>query len=613
MKKYLISPFVYISLLTWAIPALAVFDRNLGYHSPFLVALRGTFLVVYPRPSQSSFNDEKYPTFYGSDFSNSPTVWSGGIHFTHSDPWDTSVILWTRAAPVDGSAVKPSIPICVSYKISEASSGNVIDSGDAFTSYDVDFTVKVEATGLSPDTKYTYQFADCTNSKTVSPEGKTRTLPSPDAEPSYINGGTPLTFSVFSCAQYQNGWFNAYGVATHNISTDFYIHLGDYVRVSFKINRSMSMITRDTMATIHDYRQRIGQYRTDPHLVAAHQAGPWITVWDDHEVADNGWKAGTNVSDDSPEGCSFSPSGACFTDRKWAAVRAYHEWMPIRQVDPNDKLRIWRNFQVGKLMDLTMLDTRHYDRDVTVNIAALADVENRSMMGPIKKNVNHFRFLDTLDESVSRGAVWRVVGQQVIFTEIEILGLYNYDQWDGYRASRNRIYDPPNIQNVVVLAGDSHSNWVSDLSRPGSAGYDSNTGEGAVGVEFAVTAVSSSSHIGEDVTPEEGNILLRVFIAGSEDLQWSELTYRGFYSFTVDANYLNTTFYALRDIKSNNLNAFISANFTVKAGANRLERPVAGGHAAAGVLRSDLISAKASTDGAYAPNTWGEEATKEQD
>lgn len=54
----------------------------------------------------------------------------------------------------------------------------------------------------------------------------------------------------------------------------------------------------------------------------------------------------------------FSPSGACFTDRKMAGTRAYHEWMPIRQVDAKDQLRIWRNFQIGKLLDLTMLDTR---------------------------------------------------------------------------------------------------------------------------------------------------------------------------------------------------------------------------------------------------------------
>lgn len=101
------------------------------------------------------------------------------------------------------------------------------------------------------------------------------------------------------------------------------------------------------------------------------------------EVANNGWKAGTSNSNDTAAGCSFSASGACFTDRKLAAIRAYHEWMPIRQVDAGDKLRIWRNFQIGKLLDLTMLDTStqlfrlavlstvlilpqgHYDRDIT--------------------------------------------------------------------------------------------------------------------------------------------------------------------------------------------------------------------------------------------------------
>lgn len=75
-------------------------------------------------------------------------------------------------------------------------------------------------------------------------------------------------------------------------------------------------------------------------------------------MADQAWKAGTADSNDSSTGCSFSDSEACFTDRKLAAVRAYHEWLPIRQVDADDKLRIWRNFQIGQLLDLTMLDTR---------------------------------------------------------------------------------------------------------------------------------------------------------------------------------------------------------------------------------------------------------------
>ena len=33
------------------------------------------------------------------------------------------------------------------------------------------------------------------------------------------------------------------------------------------------------LATVFDYRQRLGQYRTDESLIFAHQNHPWITVW----------------------------------------------------------------------------------------------------------------------------------------------------------------------------------------------------------------------------------------------------------------------------------------------------------------------------------------------
>ena len=76
-----------------------------------------------------------------------------------------------------------SIPVCVSFKIFDNAklSGRPIDTGMAFTSYDVDFTVKFEATKLKPDTQYWFEFADCTNPQTVSPVGATRTLSSPNS------------------------------------------------------------------------------------------------------------------------------------------------------------------------------------------------------------------------------------------------------------------------------------------------------------------------------------------------------------------------------------------------------------------------------------------------
>jgi alkaline phosphatase D len=47
--------------------------------------------------------------------------------------------------------------------------------------------------------------------------------------------------------------------------------------------------------------------------------------------------------------------------------------------------------------------------------------------------------------------------------------LVNLDAWDGYRANRQRVLDHiahGKIDNTIILAGDSHTNWVSDLAFP---------------------------------------------------------------------------------------------------------------------------------------------------
>ncbi|KAI0709471.1 PhoD-like phosphatase-domain-containing protein [Earliella scabrosa] len=579
--------------------ATELFDRNLAYSSPFVNtphlshdtrSLKARHVDFVKRQqlddtqSSNGFTDEHYPTFYGGDFSNSPWIYNGGINFTHSvasgDPWDTSVLLWTRAVPVGPPLPDQSIPVCVSFKIFNNPKlfGHPVDSGEAFTSYDVDFTLKVEAKRLKPDTRYWFQFADCTNSRTVSPVGATRTIPSPNTPANLVNRGKPLTFAVFSCSRYYNGYFNAYGVAAHNTSAEIFVHLGDYI---YEDLGNGAPIGRQTLgrelATIADYRQRLGQYRTD----------------DDHEVADQAWKAGTADSNDTSVGCRFSPSGACFTDRKLAAVRAYHEWMPIRQVDPDDKLRIWRNFQIGKLLDLAMLDTRQYERDITdlyynTVISSIAAVNNRSLMGTAQESW----FNQTLLASKARGAVWRIVGQQIVFTQLDEFGEFDVDAWDGYRANRNRILDylyGHKISNTIILSGDSHANWVSDLAHPNdTTTYDPVTGHGAIGVEFAGTAVTSTSAFGAGIKPEDADRMSQTVVSVNPDLQWSEASYRGFFTLTLDPHKAVATYYAMRNISNPNLDSFVSATFIVKAGANRLSRPVAGGKVLAGVLKSQV-------------------------
>jgi alkaline phosphatase D len=92
------------------------------------------------------------------------------LNFTHGvasgDPYDESVILWTRAAPIGADNDRSNVtvqgyvdlyshevdtyvkasnaPVCVEWKISTSRGLDpVVDSGTAYTSSDVDFTVKV--------------------------------------------------------------------------------------------------------------------------------------------------------------------------------------------------------------------------------------------------------------------------------------------------------------------------------------------------------------------------------------------------------------------------------------------------------------------------------------
>lgn len=108
----------------------------------------------------------------------------------------------------------------------------------------------------------------------------------------------------------------------------------------------------------------------------------------------------------------------------------------IRQVDLDDNLRIWRNFKMGRLFDLIMLDTRNYDRSITSldwndnYITELKDDAARSLMGSHQENW----FYNQLSESHARGATWRIIGNQIIFSRMNNSAVYsdpvNTDQWD---------------------------------------------------------------------------------------------------------------------------------------------------------------------------------------
>ena len=379
---------------------------------------------------------------------------------------------------------------------------------------------------------------------------------------------------------------------------DYVIHLGDYIyeyaHGDYGWGDSFGRVPLplDEIYTLYDYRKRLATYRTDLDLVASHQQFPWIPVWDDHEVADNSWRAGSSELNNTEE--SFIKDGGVSVDqRKMNAVRAYFEWMPIRQVDMDDNLRIWREFSFGNLLDLVMLDTRQYDRSITdvywntEYVHEISDDAGRTMMGQRQEAW----FYKTLKESSKRGATWRLIGNQVIFSSVnQSLAFgdenpFNYDQWDGYQANRNRtlktIYDNK-INNNVFLAGDSHASWVSDLVWLDEHSYDPATGAGSVGVEFAGTAVTSPCPYGQNITLAKAHNASDWLTAANRELQWQDLYYRGYYELSIDHDAVNASFFGLPSITTRNPYEISLANFTVKAGENKLQRAAHGGPAALG-------------------------------
>ena len=76
-------------------------------------------------------------------------------YFTHGiasgDPLADRVILWTRVLPGNGNAA--AVP-CTWQVATDNSFDTIIASGEAVASDERDYTVKVDAAGLSPGTSY---------------------------------------------------------------------------------------------------------------------------------------------------------------------------------------------------------------------------------------------------------------------------------------------------------------------------------------------------------------------------------------------------------------------------------------------------------------------------
>lgn len=472
------------------------------------------------------------------------------------DPTNSQVIIWTRY-----TSQQTSVKLRWQLAKDEAFT-NIVREGEVETDASRDYTVAIEIKDLAQNLKLYYRFANIED-KATSAVGKTLTFGASTTE---------LKLAVASCSNYAYGYFNVYE-AINQSDADVVVHLGDYI---YEYGEDTYGSFRDPdpageILSLDDYRRRYRQYRSDEQLKSLHQNKPFICVWDDHEVTNDANIDGAENHQDN-EGD--------YEERKQSALQVYSEYLPNMTNIENNAI-IYRNLQLGNLVDLIMLDTRIVGRDKQLDYADFTSASgfdgvafqqawtdsSRTLLGNQQKTW-------LKNEMATASSSWQIIGQQVLMGKmlipaelIQLFGTaqfqvalgelvqikgrlaqgdptltqeeiarvqtvipYNLDAWDGYFAEREEVLTTFKGKKVVVLAGDTHNAWQSDLKTA--------SGE-KVGDELATSSVSSpgfESFVGADGAQQLGGALEFLI----DDLNFTNLVDRGFMKLTVTAGSVKT-------------------------------------------------------------------------
>lgn len=474
------------------------------------------------------------------------------------DPYPNSVLLWTRVTshPDDYAGRNRGKATGVRWEVaSDKDFRSLVASGQMTATPDTDMTVKPEATGLSAYTAYFYRFTitDGPYKGQISPIGRTRTAPAAGQD---MN---ELRFALFSCSNWEAGYFSAYRDMANRGDIDYALHVGDYIyeyprgEYTGKTGAVRDHLPANEIITLQDYRERYAQYHTDADLQAAHATCPWIVTWDDHEIANDAWAGGAE---------NHSANEGDWIKRRDAAIQAYLEWLPIRSTPFSAGGHIYRNLSFGNLAELNMLDLRTYRNEQVGFLGAKnTDLADRSMLGS-----EQFSWLASKLETSN--ARWNLIGNSVMMTPVlippldpqsssavtQLLGLpqqgmsYNYDQWDGYAAERRRLVrllQDKGINNTVWLTGDIHSSWACDVPvEPGA--YPR---EGSAAVEIVTTSVTSSNIDDILKLPEDNGLSHTVefaFTGMNKYIKYLDFDSHGYTVVQFTQDYVHADFILLR-------------------------------------------------------------------
>jgi alkaline phosphatase D len=464
-------------------------------------------------------------------------------------PTPDGVVLWTRLVPdllAEDGGMTPE-PVAVGWEVAaDAGFRDIVQHGSATALPGFAHSVHVDVRGLAPARWYWYRFhAGDRGGAATSPVGRTRTAPAADATPER------LRFAFASCQQFEHGYYAAYRhMAAEDL--DLVIFLGDYIYEASWGRLLVRNHETPEATTLPAYRARYALYKGDPDLQAAHAAFPWISTWDDHEVANDYANATDEALD--PE----------FLARRAAAYRAYWEHMPLRQPPPEGpNLLLYTHVDFGRLARFHVLDDRQYrDRQACQppgrgGSSFVADCAERldparTILGPAQER--------WLDDGLARSpAQWNVLAQQTLMAQLDRLpGLgrrFWTDGWDGYPAARRRLLESivaRRAANPLVIGGDVHSTWAADLKLD----FD-DPRTPAVAAEVCGTSITSQG-------PSQARTL--ALLADNPHIKFADSEKRGYISVALTRREARAALRAVDDVRQRDATIATAATFVVEDG-----------------------------------------------
>lgn len=514
-------------------------------------------------------------------FAQAPAI-NAARGFTHSvasgEPASDSMLLWTRYVPTDGGAVELRAEIAETPDFA-----HVVAGGAQITGPWRDHTAKITLAGLLPGRTYHYRFV--APDGTMSPVGRTRTLP---------EGDTPrFRAAIFSCSNMPFGYFNAYAHAAARDDLDLTVHLGDYFYeydnghypAPSEVVGGRRPEPASELIHLADYRLRYASYRADRDLQKLHLLLPMIVQWDDHESSNDSWEGGAQNHQPDSEGT--------WDARRAAAIQAYREWMPVSD-EP------WKAYDIGTLGTLFRTETRLLARTEQPDIAPLfkrADPAaalkafrdgawmdpGATMMGSQQENW----LAHAMRDSVRAGQRWQIVGFGTILGQTVMpeaargwmdpgaperaksyltagiaaarVGLpFNYDNWGGYPAARARFLRSSQAMgaNLIVISGDSHNGWAYDLAQDGKP----------AGVEFAGHSVTSPGY--ESAVHVDPRTVAAAMVAANPELKWCDTSRRGYMAMTLTSDRASCDWVMVDTVTAPGIGASVGHTASIARGRN---------------------------------------------